>query len=31
MISEKVKTVINRVLTLGKIRQVYIQGVILKP
>lgn len=31
MISEKVRSTINRLLTLGKIRYVYIQGVILKP
>lgn len=31
IVTDKVKTVINRVLTLGKIRQVYIQGIILKP
>lgn len=30
-ISEKVRTTINRLLTLGKIRKVYIQGIILKP
>ncbi len=31
MISDKVKVIINQALTLGKIRQVYIQGIILKP
>lgn len=30
-VSEKVRTTINRSLTLGKIRKVYIQGIILKP
>lgn len=30
MITEKVRTTVNRVLTLGKIRKVYIQGIILK-
>jgi flagellar basal body-associated protein FliL len=30
-ITEKVRMTINRILTLGKIRRVYIQGIILKP
>jgi flagellar basal body-associated protein FliL len=30
-LTEKIRSVINRVLTLGKIRRVYIQGIILKP
>lgn len=31
MITDKVKITINRLLTLGKIRNVYIQGYIIKP
>lgn len=31
MITEKVRSTVNRLLTLGKIRYVYIQGVVFKP
>ncbi|MFN8791071.1 MAG: flagellar basal body-associated protein FliL [Bdellovibrionales bacterium] len=31
LITEKVRSTVNRLLTLGKIRHVYIQGVIFKP
>lgn len=31
MIADKVRSTVNRLLTLGKIRYVYIQGVIFKP